>query len=187
MEKKHYRNIYKKIRQDISIQDRTRYSQKTLDHIRNSNIYQGAQSLFVFLSMGDEIQTIDWIETFFQDEKDVYIPFTQKGDKNMYMTQIHSLKETQPNPMGILQVPQTLLKERSRDKVDLVLVPGLAFDDRGFRMGYGGGFYDRFLGEKRHKKAYGVGFKEQRVSSVVTTETDLAVEGYFSQEGLEEF
>lgn len=187
MEKKQYRNIYIKNRQSIAPEKRRQFSKETLDHLLKSNFYKEARSIFTFVSMVDEIETRKWIPKFLEDGKEVYIPFTQKGDVNMYMTQIFSLEETQEDYMGILQVPPTLLEERKKDQVDLVLVPGLAFDNQGYRMGYGGGFYDRFLAKAMHKWAMGVGFAQQRVDSVIKIDTDLPVQGYFCQKGLEVF
>lgn len=187
MEKKHFRNMYLKKRKNIPLIDREKYSKKAFYNLKNTDLYKGAHTIFVFVSMGEEIQTHSWILEMLQDNKEVFIPYTEKGNPHMYMTQIYSLNELEENPMGILQVPRKLLRERTREKVDLVLTPGLAFDDKGYRLGYGGGFYDRFFSQKKHRKAYGVGFSIQRVPYLIHEDWDLPVEGFISENGLEIF
>lgn len=187
MQKTYYRNIYRKERDAIPEKIRALYSSLTLSHIKNSSLYKVSDSIFIFVSMGSEIQTIDWIPQILKERKRVYIPYIEKGNSSMYMTEIYSLDELEENSMGLHQIPKELLEERIRQKVDLVFTPGLAFDNQGFRLGYGGGFYDRFFSLNKYNKAIGVGFSLQKNKNFPHGNYDIPIDGFFSEKGFESF
>lgn len=92
---------------------------------------------------------------------------------------IHDLKECAPGYMGIPEPPLDaapfVFKEEQKEEV-LMILPGLAFDERGKRLGYGGGFYDRFLKEHKLCTKMGIGFEFQCVEKVPGNEQDIDVD-----------
>ena len=86
----------------------------------------------------------------------------------------HAWKPGDPLVVGRMSIPEPDAKARER-RPDLLLVPLLAFDPRGYRLGYGGGFYDRYLRghrAKRSVKAVGIAYAGQQVDTLPVEESD---------------
>lgn len=161
-------------------------SKKTFNHILNSCYFEKSDSIFIFVGMGHEINTQLFIPEILKHKR-VFVPYTPAKAPEMLMTEIYSLDELEPGSMGILNLKKELVKERLRDKVDLVLAPSLLFDDEGYRLGYGGGYYDRFLAKKCHKHVIGLGLNHQRVPKVPRESFDIPMEGFIGDKGFEDF
>nr|WP_320131951.1 5-formyltetrahydrofolate cyclo-ligase [uncultured Holophaga sp.] len=92
-----------------------------------------------------------------------------------------------PEPLepGMWGLMEPALAQHLTPPVQLLLVPGLAFDDRGFRLGYGGGFYDALLGHlPRETLTLAVGFESQRTTALPVEPQDLPVRGLQTEQGL---
>lgn len=74
---------------------------------------------------------------------------------------VHAEQELLASSLGILEPNPAIAKKASFSEIDLILVPGLAFDQEGYRLGYGKGYYDKLLAANREVPAAGIGFKEQ--------------------------
>ncbi|MCK4327413.1 MAG: 5-formyltetrahydrofolate cyclo-ligase [Candidatus Diapherotrites archaeon] len=101
--------------------------------------YQSAKSVLLYFSIGSEVDTCKIIRDALKTKK-VFLPFVEGGE--MGYAQIQSMEGLEPGKYGIME---PLDKEPSSAGLDLVVVPGIAFDESGHRVGYGGGYYDRFL------------------------------------------
>lgn len=179
MKKKSFRNNLIALRDRLDPEKRKRASETIFKRLLDLEVYRRAESVFIFVSMGSEVETSRWIPRIIE-EKSVYVPFAAKGEP-MAMTEIFALDELEKNSLGIPELPKSLIDSRRRDKVDLVITPGLAFDREGYRMGYGGGYYDRFFSTCDAYKL-GVGFHEQLVDAVIRDEFDLPVDAFLSEE-----
>ncbi|MDR3136300.1 MAG: 5-formyltetrahydrofolate cyclo-ligase [Coriobacteriales bacterium] len=106
-------------------------------------LYRQAHTLLCFASLHPEIDTAPIISHALSAGKRVALPVVA-GPQHIEARLINSLSELAPGTFRILEPPQKnpLLRP---DQIDLALVPGLAFDRNGNRLGRGGGFYDRFL------------------------------------------
>ena len=118
---------------------------KILTHLKNSPIYRDCRVLLCYVSTAGEVNTRTIIEQALGDGKRVAVPYCVDGTRDMYFYLIGSLDELRPRTFGVLEpVP-----EESKKLIDfsgsLCIVPGLCFDRAGYRLGYGGGYYDRFL------------------------------------------
>ncbi len=104
-----------------------------------------ADTLFTYLSVGSETDTRALIRSAWDLGKKVAIPRCM-GPRHMEWLRIENFHGLERCPLGILEPPlDPERKLSSPDAHTLAIVPGLAFDDQGFRLGYGGGFYDTFL------------------------------------------
>ena len=90
-------------------------------------------------------------------------------------SQIRSFDDLQKGTFGILEPKPEAMNLVAPDELDLVLVPGIAFDKRGYRLGYGGGFYDAFLAQTKSVKV-GLAFDFQIVDLLPTREEDERVD-----------
>ena len=104
--------------------------------------YQEAKTIATYLSFPHEFQTQELIEQALKDDKKVLIPKTYpKGRMDFVVYDPQQLVKTS---FGLLE-PQGDLEVVEPSQIDLILVPGLAFTTEGYRIGYGGGYYDRYL------------------------------------------
>lgn len=179
MKKTSIRNNLKTARNEMNPDIRKKASEIIFERLKSLPVYKNSDSVFIFVSMGSEVETIEWIPEILRDKK-VYVPLAPKGEE-MIMTEIKSLDELEPNALGILELPQEKINDRRRENVDLIITPGLAFDGEGYRMGYGGGYYDRFFATHDGYRL-GVGFHDQFVDRLPRGEYDLPVDAFLSEE-----
>lgn len=158
------RDIKKRIRKEI-ITKRDALSENEInlksnlikDKLFHTNEYINSKTIFGFISFGSEINTHTLIEEIINDGKKVGVPYTYPKEKIMIVSEIKNLKnDLEIGNYGILTPRESELKPINPKDIDLVLVPGLAFDKKGYRVGYGGGYYDRFF-EKINENAIKIG------------------------------
>ena len=101
-----------------------------------------AEVVFCYVSAGNEIGTIKLIEELLK-EKTVVVPYCTNKEGDMICVKITSLDELTEGMYGILEPKNPILFDKM--KIDVSILPGLAFDEEGYRIGYGKGYYDRFL------------------------------------------
>ena len=110
----------------------------------NNTEYKNAKRIGIVLSMTHEVDTYPIIETMLSDGKKVFVPNTNYKLKEMNFKQLLSLNRLEKDEKGLLYVNDDT---EITDQLDLIVVPGVAFRDDGYRIGYGGGYYDRFLSD----------------------------------------
>ncbi|MBC2582550.1 5-formyltetrahydrofolate cyclo-ligase [Clostridium sp. DJ247] len=160
----------------------TNDEKKRLDNIVfqkviNSSEYKDAKVIFLFVSYKDEIDTHRIIEQALRDEKIVCVPKTISMKEGMNAIQIKDFQDLVEGNYGILEPKnhELIVKESI---IDVSFLPGLAFDERGGRVGYGGGFYDRFLIKTRsHSKKIGIGYSFQVIDEVPMEKHDMFIDG----------
>lgn len=137
-----------KLKREILDKDTKKIAdEKIIKTLLESNIYKDSKVVFVYVNMDSEINTLEIIKELLVSDKIVavpkVIPVTLK-ERQMKALKINSLLQlNESGAFGILE-PSIECEDISQ-QVDLIIIPGLAFDLKGNRLGYGGGFYDRFL------------------------------------------
>lgn len=144
MEKKLFRDKLLKKRNGLSWLEVQGTSHEITQRILFLPAYQQAQTILFYLSTRNEIDTAPLIRTAWQQDKKVIVPVCQPN-KNLSLSQLLSLEELGTGKWNIPEPKKEFLRPISPQEVDLVIVPGLAFDEEGYRLGYGAGYYDRFL------------------------------------------
>ncbi len=145
-QKKLLREKYLDIRKALPEKDRARQDSAIQYQLLGSAMYQEASLLLAYVSYSTEVHTHGIIQKALDDGKRVAVPRCA-ADRQMFYYEITSFNDLKPGYMGILEPGPHLSFPLSASDMEgaLCLVPGLAFDDQGFRIGYGGGYYDRFL------------------------------------------
>ncbi len=108
-------------------------------------LYKEANTIFAYLSYNQEVRTDPLIRRAWADGKAVAVPKIM--DNEMVFLR---LEKDDPIARGYKGIPEPIKEIPLQDPTALVLLPGLAFDPQGHRLGYGGGFYDRFLSAEPH-------------------------------------
>ena len=126
----------------ISQEQKQAIDQTLTERLLHHPFYQEAKVIATYLSFPHEFQTQGLIEQALKDSKKVLIPKTySKGRMDFVIYDPQQLVKTS---FGLLE-PQGDLGVVDASQIDLIHVPGLAFTTKGYRIGYGGGYYDRYL------------------------------------------
>lgn len=132
-----------------------------------------SKTISVFVSFGSEINTIPLISALLKSNKRVVVPFLTSKDE-MVMKEIKSLDDVRiTNKYGIKE-PSSVANEVPKDEIDVMIVPGLAFDKNNYRLGYGKGYYDRYL-KNTSLYTIGIGFIEQCIEKLPIDENDISL------------
>lgn len=108
--------------------------------------FKRAEYIMFYLATKEEVQTQPMIDEALKIGKKILVPVILKGENRIIASRIEDLKgELAPGPHGILQPRDVCIRKVPPEKIDLAVVPGLAFDRQNRRLGRGGGYYDRFL------------------------------------------
>lgn len=144
--KSEFRRFFLNLRREMEELSIKEKSEKIIANLIASDPYKNSQTIFVYVSKNKEIDTGDFIKKAIADGKKIYVPKIQ--DHKMFAAKLDDLSELQA---GAFDIPTSKSLEFIKDP-DLSICPGLSFDDDKNRLGYGGGFYDRFLGENKTTK-----------------------------------
>ncbi|MBR5294205.1 MAG: 5-formyltetrahydrofolate cyclo-ligase [Oscillospiraceae bacterium] len=142
------------------------------EQFRACELYQNAKTIYGYLPYNQEVRTVPMLEQAIRDGKRVAVPKCYDRDmKFIYISDFE--KEVAP---GYANIPEPIADEPvADDKTALVLMPGLAFDPQGHRIGYGGGFYDRFLADEPDHPTLALCYGFQMVDHLETEEFDIPV------------
>lgn len=159
-----------------------------LEKLLASEWYRQSEILLSYCSIRSEVETGELNKRIQADGKQLFLPRTNAGKKTMCFYRAEDLKKLKkgdfgvPEPRGSEAVEQVMESGTfSKEKI-LMVMPGVAFDAKGYRLGYGGGFYDRYL------QHYGtmltsvmIGFAEQETLIIPAETCDVKPEHIITQ------
>lgn len=174
--KKELRSKILSIRNNLDKDEKQRYDKIIFEKLRKRREYINSKNIFIYLGYGSEIDTISLVKDMFLDDKNVCIPKTNIEDRTMEAVIIRDLDNLEEDKYGILE-PKSNYDVIDKKDIELVIMPGVAFDNGGGRLGYGGGYYDKFLmdcSEDKYKIALAYDF--QVIESVPKEDHDILVD-----------
>ena len=143
------------------------------EKFRACALYKNAKTIYGYLPYNQEVRTVPMLEQAIADGKRVAVPKCYGQDMRfIYISDFE--KEVAP---GYANIPEPIADGPvADDTTALVLMPGLAFDPQGHRIGYGGGFYDRFLADEPDHPTLALCYGFQMVEHLETEEFDIPVD-----------
>jgi 5-formyltetrahydrofolate cyclo-ligase len=158
-------------------------SRAVCDHLDAWPLFQQARTPLSFLAFRNEIDLAPLFERW--PDKHWLVPRISKGAQSKPYLVLHTYSATDliRHKFGMLE-PDPALPMIAPQEVDLALVPGVAFDKRGGRLGYGGGFYDRLLPTMTHAISVGVTFDELVLDQVPMRPWDVYVDWLVTPQNL---
>lgn len=137
-----------------------------------SRQYAEAKTIYGYLPYNQEVRTVPMLERALADGKRVAVPKVYGDDmKFIYITDMSRIEK------GYAGIPEPVDDGPvADDPTALVLMPGLAFDPQGHRIGYGGGFYDRFLAQEPNHPTVALCYEFQMLPKLETEEFDIPVD-----------
>lgn len=170
-------------RESISKKDWEQKSELVKEVVLKSKEFKKANVIHCFLSMNDrfEVETHSLVKSMLLKGKRVIIPVMNMVSGTLEHSELTSFSELELNKWGVLEPKE--LKPFDTNKVDLILVPLLGADLNGNRLGYGKGYYDRFL-EKVTASSFGLVFDEFILEKIPIESFDRKLSGIISEKGL---
>lgn len=146
--------------------------------------YEKANHVMLYLAFNNEVVTETIIKDLFDSNKKVYIPLTVPKTREMIVSELRNLEEDlEIGNFGVLEPKKEAIRPTSPDILDLVIVPGVGFDKNGYRVGYGGGYYDRFLPRlSRTIPTVALAFEVQMIEKAPTDDYDFPVQYIITEE-----
>jgi 5-formyltetrahydrofolate cyclo-ligase len=176
-----------RIREEMSREQVRADSQAVCEHLSNWPRFQRATSVLSFLAFRNEIDLSPLFERW--PEKRWLVPRVVEGteltpgQKPYLVLHAYAPGRLIRHRFGMLE-PDPSLRTVDASEVELILVPGVAFDRRGGRLGYGGGFYDRLLPLARRSIRVGVTYNELILDAIPMEPWDYRVEWLVTPSGL---
>ena len=177
MEKNEIRAQILARRDALSPEEIEEKSRLIFEKLVNMEEYRDAENILVYASMGSEVRTDDIILDALANGKKVFCPkVTDKKNGVMEFVRITALEDLSEGYFGIREPQITAESELAGDELTgtLVIMPGVAFDKDGNRIGYGGGFYDRYLLKHGLNQTIALCFQAQITDEIIGIEdTDI--------------
>ena len=177
MTKKEMRKKMLSLRDSLSEKERREKSREIAKRLFTLEEFQKAEVVLSYQSFRSEVETTEMNQKIRESGKSLYLPKTYADRKEMAFYRVYSDADLIPGYQGILE-PQE--KEPFTEKLVslkpekvLMLMPGAAFDDKGNRIGYGGGYYDRYLESHPQLHTLALAFDMQVLFEVPAEEQDI--------------
>jgi len=113
--------------------------------------FNKSKNILFYVSFDNEVDTQEIIrELLGKKGKNIIVPYVEEGNSILQISELQNFNELEPKTFGILEPKLKHIRKFKPNNLDLVIIPGIAFDLAGNRIGYGYGYYDRFLKQMKH-------------------------------------
>lgn len=155
-------------------EDRNRKSKLIKDKLLRNKVFKKAKVVMFYIAFGGEVNTKEMIREAIKLGKLICVPIFRKDKEIMQPAVFEDQAKLKKGPYGVLEpVTETFVKP---EDLDLIVVPGIAFDKGGNRLGRGKGCYDRFLGSlSDNTPSIGLAFDFQVLPLIPATSFDVSV------------
>lgn len=141
------------------------------------------ETILVYSSKSPEVDTQPLIASLLGEGKNIIVPIIQREDCSLRLSYIRTADVLVPSTFN---VPEPIGNEIPADpaEIEVALIPLLGFDDAGNRIGYGAGYYDRFLSKHTHFPTVGVAFAVQKCDHIPHEATDQTLDAVVTESGI---
>ncbi len=171
-QKKILRDSLKQKRAGISQLDRKKHSKIITENLLNLHEIQQAKVIFSYISYATEVSTHELLQNLLDAGKKIVVPKIL-SPKEMVSQHFQNWDDLEPGTLGIL-TPKS--GEVTDEVIDVAITPGLAFTEKGLRIGFGAGYYDRWFASHKVKLKIAIAFEAQIVASLPAENTDIPVD-----------
>ena len=172
MNKKELRQKIREKKRAMTIEEIEAKSARLGELFLASDAYQNAKSIYGYLPYNQEVRTVAMREQAMKDGKRIAVPKCYGDEMRfIFMDDLSKVEK------GYSNIPEPIADDPiADDETALVLMPGMAFDPHGHRIGYGGGFYDKFLAKEPNHPTLALCYDFQMVEYLETEEFDIPVD-----------
>lgn len=149
-----------------------------------SDYFKKAKTLLFYASFRSEVDTIKAIQNALKHKKRVALPVVDINHKSLKLYEVNDISELSTGYMGIPEPVAARARNIKLNEIDIEIIPGIGFDVKGNRIGYGSGYYDKLLSHKSkrlskskgHITTIALAFEEQIVEKVPSEPHDIRVD-----------
>lgn len=184
MEREHVRAETLQRRDRLAQEVRTTFSRRIMNSLVSWIQNKGFDTVMLYLSMKSEVETFGLLDILLQQEKIVCAPVVDTHQLELIPRRLRNPKtELVQHRYGLLE-PNATCPIVPISQLQLIIVPGIAFDTNGYRLGYGKGFYDRFLAKCPDAVRVGLAYQMQIVEDTSPQTWDVPVHYIFTEKGI---
>lgn len=188
MDKRQIRTEILERRNRMTTEEREKAESIVLKSLTLMSEFKNANTIASFVSFRNEIEMKNINESILAAGKRLVLPLIDMTLKTMHFYLVDDLNALVKNSYGILEPNSSTHSQIDFEDIDLVLTPGVAFDLIGYRLGYGGGFYDRFFNSlKKAIPSIGIAFECQVVSKLPSDAFDQKIHKLLTETGSRNF
>lgn len=177
MDKKVMRKEMLENRSKLTKKEIREKSNKIKEKLMRLEKFKEAQVIFSFISFGDEVDTHEIIKESLKLGKRIGVPVTIPEGRKLLVSELYDFdKELELGYYDILAPKEEYIREIHPKEIDVVLVPGVVFTPAGYRIGYGGGYYDRFFSKNKDVYKIGLCFDMQIADEIPIDLYDIPVD-----------
>ncbi|MDW7669344.1 MAG: 5-formyltetrahydrofolate cyclo-ligase [Bacillota bacterium] len=184
MNKNEIRKVISKRRKSMSENEVKEKSKIIIEKLMNTDEFKKAKNLMVFLSFDNEVYTFDLIEKAMNMGKKVIVPYTVKDTCEIIPTLLKSIEEDlEVSNYGYMEPKKDKIQPILEENIDMTVVPGLAFDEKMNRIGFGKGYYDRYLTKtKKESKNIAIAYDYQVLEEIPSEDFDVKMDYIITEE-----
>ncbi len=179
-EKARLRRLAERRRAGLTASEALALSRRIQAHLLASPLWTGSRRIHCYVSCGGEVDTLELIQHGLTQDREVWVPRLE--GREMRSVRLRKLSDLVPSKLGIPEPPGDS-ETPEPTEFDLILVPCIAFDTQGHRLGRGWGCYDRFLARHGGRRI-GLAFACQIASALPAADHDVRLDGIMSESGL---
>lgn len=142
--------------------------------------FKKSNNILFYISYDNEVNTHNIIKKTIRSNKVVYVPISDVKNKKIIISKLEDWDDLSVGAYGILEPKDK--NKFSVDKIDLILIPGIAFDDKGNRIGHGMGYYDKLLKKFKNTTNIGLAFEFQLINTIKNKKYDVPVDKIITEE-----
>lgn len=148
------------------------------DNLFSLDEFKNAKNIMFYASFQKEVDTHETIKALLEKkEKRIFVPYVLKNNPLLNVSELKNFNELTPKTFSILEPKEKFMRESDPEKMDLIIVPGLVFGKDGNRIGYGYGYYDRFLKNLKKKIVkVGLSYDFQLLDKIPSEEHDVPMD-----------
>ena len=175
------RKILRQKKEAMLPEDRLEKSQRICRHLMA--IIRDKETVMVYTSKEKEVNTVPLIHALFRQKNPVVVPIIVKEDVSLRLSYLRDFSALVPSTFG---VPEPIGNEipAAAEDIGTIVLPMLGFDRTGGRIGYGAGYYDRFLSKHPYLRKVGIAFACQEVGNLPVDENDIRMDTIITEDGI---
>jgi 5-formyltetrahydrofolate cyclo-ligase len=140
------------------------------------NEFKQSSVVLFYVSYDNEVYTHDMIKECMKTRKNISVPVSDKEQRRLILSELKNWNDLEPGSYGILEPKKDKIKEIPIESIDIIIIPGVGFDELGCRIGHGAGYYDNLLKESTNALHIGLAFEIQIVEKIPIESHDIPVD-----------